>query len=105
MAGMENHLDQPEAVEAPPEPRPKPSARELVLGTLVAALFAFSVVVAAILTFDVNPAGPVLVVVAAIAAGSFSFRRVGDVALKAAAVGLVVGGIVAILFWPFFDVG
>ena len=93
---MENHLDQPEAVEAPPEPRPKPSARELVLG---------SVVVAAILTFDVNPAGPVLVVVAAIAAGSFSFRRVGDVALKAAAVGLVVGGIVAILFWPFFDVG
>ena len=60
---------------------------------------------AAILTFDVNPAGPVLVVVAAIAAGSFSFRRVGDVALKAAAVGLVVGGIVAILFWPFFDVG
>jgi hypothetical protein len=105
MAGMENHLDQPEAVEAPPEPRPKPSALELVLGTLVAALFAFSVVVAAILTFDVNPVGPVLVVVAAIAVGSFSFRRVGDVPLKAAAVGLVVGGVVAILFWPFFDVG
>ena len=102
MTGMENQLDQPEAVE---EPRPKPTALELVLGTLVAALFAFSVVVAAILTFDVNPAGPVLVVVAAIAGGSFSFRRVGDAALKAAAVGLVVGGIVAILFWPFFDVG
>jgi hypothetical protein len=104
MAGMENHLDHPEAGEAPAEPRPRPSALELVLGTIVAALFAFSVVVAAILTFDVNPAGPVLVVVAAITAGSFSFRRVGDVALKAAAVGLVVGGIVAILFWPFFDV-
>ena len=102
---MENHLDQPEAVEAPPEPTPRPSVLELVLGTIVAALFAFSVVVAAILTFDVNPAGPVLVVVAAISAGSFAFRRVGDVALKAAAVGLVVGGIVAILFWPFFDVG
>jgi hypothetical protein len=102
---VENHLDQQQAAEAPPEPRPRPSALELVLGTIVAALFAFSVVVAAILTFDVNPAGPVLVVVAAITAGSFAFRRVPDVALKAAAVGLVVGGIVAILFWPFFDVG
>jgi len=46
----------------------------------------------------------VLVVVAAIVAGSFSFKRVGDVALKSAAVGLVVGGIAAILLWPFFDV-
>jgi Mg/Co/Ni transporter MgtE len=46
----------------------------------------------------------VVVVVAAITAGSFSFKRVGDVALKSAAVGLVVGGIAAILLWPFFDV-
>ncbi len=100
---MENHLDHPDAREARPE-HPRPSARELVLGALVAALFAAAVVVAAILTFDVNPAGPVIVVVAAIAAGSFAYRRVGDVAFKAAAVGLVLGGIVAILFWPFFDV-
>jgi hypothetical protein len=108
MAGMENHLDHPEALEAPPEPQPeqrRPTAGELVLGTVVAALFAFSVVVAAVLTFDLNPAGPVVVVVAAITAGSLAFRRVPDVALKAAAVGLVAGGIVAILFWPFFDVG
>jgi hypothetical protein len=102
---VENHLDHPEATEAPPEPQPKPTAVQLVLGTVVAALFALSVVVAAILTFDVNPAGPVVVVVAAITAGSLAFRRVPDLALKAAAVGLVVGGIVAILFWPFFDVG
>ena len=62
-------------------------------------------VVAAILSFDVNPAGPVVVVVAAITAGSLSIRRVHDVALKSAAIGLIVGGIVAILFWPFFGVG
>jgi hypothetical protein len=103
---MENHLDHhPDAVEAPPEPAPKPTAGQLLLGTIVAGLFAAAVVVAAIIAFDVNPAGPVIVVVAAITAGSFAFRRVGDVALKAAAVGLVVGGIVAILFWPFFDAG
>jgi uncharacterized membrane protein YccC len=104
---MENHLDRSDALEASPEPQrrqSRPSARDFVLGTVVAALFAFSVVVAAILTFDVNPAGPVVVVVAAITAGSFSFKRVGDVALKSAAVGLVVGGIAAILLWPFFDV-
>lgn len=90
--------------EPQPEPRARVTTRDLVLGTVIAALFAFSVVVAAILTFDVNPAGPVIVVVAAITAGSFSFKRVGDVALKSAAVGLVVGGIAAILLWPFFDV-
>jgi hypothetical protein len=105
---MENHLDRPEHSESPPEqqpePQPKPGARDLALGTVVAALFAFSVVVAAILAFDVNPAGPVVVVVAAITGGSFSVRRVGDFALKSAAVGLVVGGIAAILLWPFFDV-
>jgi hypothetical protein len=106
---MENHLDRPEGFEAPPEPQPQPAPRptagQLVLGAIVAGLFAAAVVVAAVLAFDVNPAGPVVVVVAAITAGSFSYRRVGDIALKSAAVGLVVGGIVAILFWPFFDVG
>ena len=69
---MENHLDHPDGLDAPPESQPehrKPTARELVLGTMVAALFAVAVVVAAILTFDINPAGPVIVVVAAITAG------------------------------------
>jgi hypothetical protein len=103
MAWMENHLDRPNHVEQP-EPRPKPTGRDLLLGTVVAVLFAFSVVVAAILTFDVNPAGPVVVVVAAIVAGSYAYRHLHDYALKAAAVGLVVGGVAAILFWPFFDV-
>lgn len=102
---MENHLDRAEGTPEPqPAPRPKLRARDLVLGTIVAALFAACVVVAAILSFDVNPAGPVVVVVAAITAGSLAVRRVADVALKAAAIGLVVGGIAAILLWPFFDV-
>ena len=105
MAWMENHLD---GVGSGPEPQPEPrhklSARDLVLGTIVAGLFAAAAIAAAILSFDLNPAGPVIVVVAAIAAGSLAVRRVHDTALKAAAIGLVIGGIVAILFWPFFDV-
>ena len=42
--------------------------------------------------------------VAAIAGGSVAVRRVEDYAFKAAAIGLVVGGIAAILLWPTFDV-
>ena len=103
MAWMENHLD---GVGSGPEPQPEPrhklSARDLVIGTIVAGLFAAAAIAAAILSFDLNPAGPV--VVAAIVAGSLAVRRVHDTALKAAAIGLVIGGIVAILFWPFFDV-
>jgi uncharacterized membrane protein YccC len=106
MGLVENQLDRPDHAKTPgePEPRPKPTAWELVLGTVVAALFAGVVVVAAILSFEWNPAGPVLVVVAAITAGSLAVRRVEAYAFKAAAIGLVVGGIAAILFWPFFDV-
>jgi hypothetical protein len=106
MAAMENHLDRSNHGQPPPEPRPerRPSARDVVLGSIVAVLFAASVVVAAILSFEWNPVGPVAVVVAAIVAGSLAVRRVHDYAFKAAAVGLVVGGIAAILLWPFFDV-
>jgi hypothetical protein len=105
MAWMENPLDRTEgSPEHQPEPGPRLTARDLVLGTIVAALFAAVAVVAAILSFDVNPAGPVVVVVAAITGGSLSIRRVADTALKAAAIGLIVGGVAAILLWPFFDV-
>jgi hypothetical protein len=105
MAWMENPLDRPGGSPEPqPEPRPGLTARDIVLGTIVAALFAAVAVVAAILSFNVNPAGPVVVVVAAITGGSLSIRRVADTALKAAAIGLIVGGIAAILLWPFFDV-
>jgi hypothetical protein len=87
------------------EPRHQLSVADVLLGTVVAALFAASVVVVAVLSFELNPAAPVVVDVAAIAGGSFSVRRVHDPALKAAAIGLIVGGLAAILFWPFFDVG
>ncbi|MGH3041452.1 MAG: hypothetical protein ACRDNG_06900 [Gaiellaceae bacterium] len=101
---MEKPLAHGGQPEHEPEAPPKPTARDYALGTVVGALFAACVVVAAILSFDVNPAGPVAVVVAAIAGGSFSVRRVADYAFKAAAIGLVVGGVAAILLWPFFDV-
>ena len=103
---MENDLG---GVEGRPEPQPEPqqdlSPGEYVLGGVVAALVAAAVVVVAILSFDLNPAGPVVVVVAAITGGSLAVRRLHEVALKAAATGLVVGGVATILFWPFFDAG
>lgn len=99
-----NHVDHAEPVDAQPEPKPKPTGRDVALGIVVVALFAFSVCVAAVLSFELNPAAPVVLVVAAIAGGSFAVRRVEDYAFKALAIGLVVGGIAAILFWPFFDV-
>jgi hypothetical protein len=101
---VENHLDRVEHVETPPELKPRPTGRDVALGIVVVVLFAFSVCAAAILSFELNPAVPVVVVVAAIAGGSFAVRRVEDYAFKALAIGLVVGGIAAILFWPFFDV-
>jgi hypothetical protein len=101
---VENHVEHPEHVETPREQRRKPTGKDLALGTVVAALFAALVVFAAILSFELNPAGPVVVVVAAITGGSLAVRRVEDYAFKAAAVGLVIGGIAAILLWPFFDV-
>jgi hypothetical protein len=97
MATMEEHLPH----EEPPRPL---SVGRLVLGALVAVLFAAATVVAAILTFDVNPAGPVVVAVVTIAGGSYAARRVDDPAFKAAAVGLVVGGLAAVLLWPLFNV-
>jgi hypothetical protein len=97
MAGMEEHVPQ----QQPSRPL---SVARVLLGSLVAVLFAAAVVVAAILTFDVNPAGPVVVAVAAIGGGSYAVRRVDDPALKAAAIGLVVGGLAAVLLWPLFNV-
>lgn len=94
-------MEEPTQPGAPHQPI---SVSHVLLGVLVAALFAAAAVAAAVLAFEVNPAGPVVVVVAAIAGGSFSVRRVHDPALKSAAIGLVVGGLAAVLFWPLFDV-
>jgi hypothetical protein len=105
MALMENRYD---GAQSPPEPQPdtpsRPTVGALAVGAIVAALVAVCTVAAAVLAFDPNPAGPVIVVVAAITGGSLAVRRMPVLALKAAAVGLVLGGIAAILLWPFFDV-
>jgi hypothetical protein len=97
---VENHLDQQEM----PEPRRERSFTDLVLGAVVALLFAGAVTVAAVLAFDLNPAAPVVVVVGAITGGSYAFRHLEEPAFEAAAIGLIVGGMVALLFWPLFDV-
>jgi hypothetical protein len=97
---VENHLEQQEA----PEPQRRRTFADLVLGTIVALLFAAAVTVAAVLTFDINPAGPVVVVVGAIVGGSYAFRHLEEPAFEAAAVGLIAGGLIALLFWPLFDV-
>ncbi len=98
---MENHLEHEEAHE----PQPRRSAADLVLGAIVALLFAAAVTVAAVLVFDLNPAAPVVVVVGAIAGGSYAMRNVKEPALEAAAIGLIIGGLAALLLWPLFDVG
>jgi len=100
MASMDDHLEREEG----PEERPRATFSDYVLGTVVAALFATSTVVAAILAFELGPAWPVAVDVAAIGGGSLLVRRVHDPALKAVAIGLIVGGLAAILLWPLFDV-
>jgi hypothetical protein len=99
---VENHLEQQEAPAA--EPRRPRTFTDLVLGAIVAILFAGAVTVAAVLTFDVNPAAPVVVVVGAITGGSYALRHLEEPAFEAAAVGLIAGGLVALLFWPLFDV-
>lgn len=98
---MENHLDHEEAHE----PQPRRTAGDIALGAIVVLLFAAAVVVVAVLVFDLNPAAPVVVVVGAIAGGSYSARHVKDTALEAASIGLIVGGLAALLLWPLFDVG
>ena len=106
MAAMEDPYHHSNSGHPAPEPVPerRPTGRDLVLGAIVADLFAAAAVVAVILSVDWNPVGPVVVVVAAIVGGSLAVRRVADYAFKAAAVGLVVGGIAAILLGPFCDV-
>jgi hypothetical protein len=74
-----------------------------LLGIGAGAVTATAAVVAAVVSFDVNPVGPALVALVAVAAGVLGVRRVHDPVLRGAAVGLIVGGAVAVLLWPLFS--
>jgi hypothetical protein len=87
------------------EPSRRLTIGEALLGAVLAATVAAVVVVLSIVSFDANPAWPVIIVVASITAGSLGVRRVDSPLAKAAAIGLVLGGVVTLLFWPFFSVG
>jgi peptidoglycan biosynthesis protein MviN/MurJ (putative lipid II flippase) len=75
-----------------------------VLGVLVGVGVCIGVIALAVASFGVNPVAPALVSFGAIAAGAFLVRRTHDPILRGLAIGLVVGGIVAVLLWPLFDV-
>ena len=76
----------------------------LLGGTVLALLVAAGTVLAAILAFDANPIGPVLVALGTIVGGSLLARRTHDPLLKGLAYGLVLGGLLAVLLWPLFEV-
>lgn len=80
------------------------------LGRVAVALGAVAVaasatIALAIVSFELNPAGPVLATLAALVAGGFAVHEGRDWLLRTLGYGLVAGSLVTILFWPFFDVG
>jgi hypothetical protein len=74
-----------------------------LLGILVGAVVAVAVVAAAVASFGLNPVGPVFVAPAAVVAGVLALRRAHEPFVRGAAVGLLVGGLVAVLLWPLFS--
>jgi peptidoglycan biosynthesis protein MviN/MurJ (putative lipid II flippase) len=62
------------------------------------------VIVLAVASFGLNPVTPALVSFGAIAGGTYLVRRTHEPILRGLAIGLVAGGIVAVLLWPLFDV-
>lgn len=76
----------------------------LLGGTLLALLVAAGTVLVAIVSFDANPVGPVLVALGTIVGGGLLARRTHDPLLKGIAYGLVLGGLLAVLLWPLFEV-
>jgi hypothetical protein len=69
----------------------------------LAAAAAIAVVALTVASFDLNPVGPVFVVLAAIAGGAFLLHVLRAFLPRSAAVGLIAGGLLAILLWPLFS--
>ena len=61
--------------------------------------------VLAILSFELNPAGPVLVTLGGLVAGGFAAHEARVWLVRALGYGLVAGSLLTVLLWPFFDVG
>ena len=75
-----------------------------LLGLAAALVVAGVTVVAAIASFDLNPVGPALVALFAIAGGGLLATRTHDLVLRELGFGLVAGGLFAVLLWPLFAV-
>jgi hypothetical protein len=74
-----------------------------LLGIGAAAVAAVAVVAATVASFELSPVGPVFMVVGAIAGGAFALRRTQEPLLRGAAIGLIVGALLAVLLWPLFS--
>jgi hypothetical protein len=79
-------------------------ALRALLGLALGIVAAGAVVLAAIASYDLNPIGPALVALGSIGAGAFLAARSHEPILKGAGIGLVAGGLVAVLLWPLFAV-
>jgi hypothetical protein len=75
-----------------------------LLAVVSGALTAAGVVAAAVASFELNPAGPVIVSLVAVVSGVFIVRRMHDPLARGAAIGLVAGSLLAVLLWPLFSV-
>ena len=73
-------------------------------GVLAGLAVCGGVIALAVASFGLNPVTPVFVSFGAIAGGAYLIRRTHDPILRGLAIGLVAGGIVAVLLWPLFDV-
>jgi hypothetical protein len=82
-----------------------PRLGRLAVALAAAAVAAGATMALAIVSFELNPAGPVLVTLAGLVAGGFAVHEGPAWLLRALGYGLVAGSLLTVLFWPFFDVG
>lgn len=79
-------------------------AGRLLAGVAAVVVTAAGCAWATVASYDLNPAGPVLLVLGAAIGGSLLARRAHDLVLKSAGLGLVAGATIAVLLWPLFAV-
>jgi hypothetical protein len=72
-------------------------------GIAAALVAAIAVVAVTVASFDLNPVVPVFVVLGSIAGGALVLRRMPEALTRGAGIGLILGGLLAILLWPLFS--